>query len=258
MSQEYGPKEQYGRLFGDNRIMGNDGDNFFDLTLDKQVDIQAWSEGCPVREKVKTRYITTGEGLAGARNRYGEVKMARYQVYDSIRDINPALYVQLNDPNPLPRLVCQSGSYVEPVGEHEAVSVPMSHTYDIDHNNTPWGYAIPRLYLAYAGNNETRTPESSYNGLMLVEAAADPSLSSNPLEFLAKFGAFVVTCGVDIDKVLKTILSNGYLKEENTKILFKALLSVMKDKSPKLWTRYNQLKPEEKANLGIAGIELGD
>jgi len=255
MSQEYGPREQYGRTFSDNKILGDNGDNFFDLSLDEQVNISAFSEGCPVREKVKARYIVSGEGLEGARDRYGAVRMARYEVIDAVKDVNPTLYAQLTSPNPISRLICPSGNYIEPVGEHEPVSVSQSHIHNIDPNNTPWGYANPRLFLTITGDSNSRTPESSFKALMLVEVAADPKKSTNPIEFLVNFGELAANSGVDVDQILKVIMSNGYLKEENTHVLFRELLSIIKNHAPKLWNRYTNLTPEDKARLGIA--ELG-
>jgi len=248
MSQEYGPKEQYDRKFSDNKLLGDNGDGFFDLPIDEQVNAMAWSEGCPVREKVKARYVGKGEGLEGARDRYGEVIMARLEVYDAVKEVNPALNALLTNLKTMHRFVW------EPVGEHEAVSVPESHTYEMDPNNTPWGYAIPRLYLMFVGNKKERTPDSSFDGLMIAESAAE--ISSNPYEYVLNFGSLAETSGADIDQVLKTILSNGYLNEENTQSLYRGLLYTMQDIAPKLWNRYTQLKPEDRARLGIADINI--
>ncbi len=235
------------RSFSDNRLVGDNGGWLLDnLDSSKAVRMLAWSEGCPVRHKVVRRL-----GILGAVERYGEVIFARQLVYEAARR-KPRLYQELR--NNWWRHVDES------VGEYEENSVPKLHRLIITPNNTPWGYALPRLLLVQMGAQSERSSQRFLQGLNILDKAVADATS--PYELVAGFAEGVARSkrfsGADqdrhLDQVLRATLSAGYLREENVTAMCSQLLRVLHEKSPVFWERYQALDPTSRQKLGIVNL----
>jgi len=122
MTEQYGPDNRDGIKFGERKLLKDT--DFLNKPLNVQVKQLAWSEGCPVMNKVISR-----DGIESARDRYGEVIFANRIVLSLAEIKNPELSIQLK--KSLKREIS------EPVGEHEPTSVPSSHLTEISTPNTP-------------------------------------------------------------------------------------------------------------------------
>lgn len=237
---EYGPKERYGRKFAENTMLGDTNENFFEKSIDEQVDEIAWTEGCPVKDAVKKR-----NGPEGAKKRYGEVIFTREVIMDEVKAHNSDLFPIMNEdirrnPN-------------EPVGEHEQTSVPADYLTMIPMTNTPWGYSLPRILVVQFGSGKDRTPEKMIKGLQILEKSIKDSKS--PLELIARLANNITNKNSLItDAVLKQAFSKGHLGEQNDFHLYQELLGEIKKHAPKLYKRYLELSLEERAEKGIASL----
>lgn len=237
---KYGSDSRSGINFGERRLLPETDTNFINLPLEDQVKHLAWSEGCPVMNKVIDR-----AGLKVARDRYGEVIFASRIVLSQAELHNPELSIQLKQG--LKR------KDREPVGEHEPTSVPMSHLTEISTPNTPWGYSLPRILVEQFGNKSERNQGRMQKGIQILERSIKKA--DSPLSLIAIFSNNVVKAFPSIiDSVLKRTFSSGYLKEENTFELYGELLTEIKKHSPMLYKRYTELSSEEKADKGIAEL----
>jgi hypothetical protein len=238
MAEEYGKREQFGRLFSDNKLLGDDY-TFPQKPINEQVDSIAWSEGCPVKNRV-----VGNNGPEVARDRYGEIIFARQMILEEAREHNPQLYQDLT--------VSLTRNPNEPVGKHEPESVPQSHITTIDANNTPWGFSLPRILLDQFGKRDNRTQGRIQSGLEMLEEIVKEVHS--PLEFMAVLAEQAVKADADIDTVLKSTLSRGYLGEENTHKLYHELAIQLQKHAPTLWQRYLELDIHQRTKFGIADL----
>jgi hypothetical protein len=238
--QQYGPVNRYGRNFAERSLLSDKNDNFFDKPMDEQVKEIAWTEGCPVKDKVIKK-----RGAEVARNRYGEVVFTSQIILAEAEEHNPELYQKLTE-----RLTREEG---EPVGEHEPNSVPAAHLTEIAATETPWGYALPRILVKQFGDGKERTQERMLKGFRLLEESVKQAKS--PLELIAIL-ANKCSENVSEDSILHEAFSKGYLGEENTFKLFKQLLQKLKVHAPRLYKHYIELSSEQKSEKGIAELKL--
>lgn len=231
----------YKRTFGDNTLVGDNGDNFFNQSIQEQIRSVGFSEACPIVGQVIKRYGTT---LENARDRYAEIVFTRSLLLDTVHQINEPLYQQLV--KPVPR------NANEPIGVHERTAVPKQAANEISPNNTPWGYSLPRVLLDQFGTREQRTDKRVLKGLTLLETSAKKA--KTPLEFLAVLTNNVAHADADIDTILHSVVSKGKLGEDTVYTLYQKLLSELKIHAPKVWDRYQELTPEERLKRGIANI----
>lgn len=238
--QPYGPDNRHGRSFGERSLLGDKNDKFFDKPIEEQVNEIAWSEGCPVKDKVVGR-----SGPKEARNRYGEVIFTYQIILAEAEEHNPVLASLLKQR--LQRKVD------EPVGEHEPTSVPSSHLTEISAPNTVWGWALPRILIEQFGKRGERTQARMIKGLQMLESAVKKA--TTPLDLMAILSESIVKANPPItDSILKQTFSKGYLGEENTAEIYKDLLRQIKSHSPILYKRFNELSSEEKAQKGVAEL----
>lgn len=236
--QQYGSDYRYGRKFAERSLLGDNNDDFFKKSMDEQVKEIAWTEGCPVKDKVIKK-----RGPEVARNRYAEVIMNSQIILAEAQEHNPELYEKL-----IETLLRAEG---EPVGEHESNSVPSSHLAEMSATETPWGYALPRLLAKALGSGKERTQDRMIKGYKMLEDSVKQA--DSPLELIAVL-ANKCSKNVPADEILHEAFSKGYLGEENTFKLFEELLRELKAHAPKLYKYYNRLSSAEKAEKGIAEL----
>lgn len=231
----------YGRTFGDNTLIGDQGDAFFKKSVTEQILELADSEACPIPRSVIKRYKEDPEG---ARDRYGEIVTVRKLILETTQKLNPELYTELT--RPLARNVN------EPVGTYEPDAIPPEYIQEMTANNTPWGFSLPRILLDQWGKGELRTQERALKGLTILEQSINTA--TTPLEFMAVLANKAVHAGADIDAVLKSTISKGKLDDDNVRTLYQNLGKEMKTHAPTLWKRYLELTPVERTSRGIANI----
>ena len=234
---------RHGRKFGDNQLVRGDSDIFFKLPAEIQAAAAAWSEGCPVKNKVVNR-----KGPEEARLRYHNVIIARLWILSTAKDLNPDLHTQLTQ-----SLTREKG---EPVGVYEPVNAPASIKDTIVANNTPWGYALPRMIVDFMSPDDEQTPDQvkERSSQMMAILKSSVESSRTPIEFMARFAKLMVVVGVDPKTILKTMLSAGYLEENNTYKLFQELKGQLQQVAPTLFYYYQSLSSQEKAEAKIADI----
>ena len=136
-----------GRLFGRGDFLGDNGDNFFELSLIEQVGLMGWSHACPVIGAVIEAYGGGEEGMKKTLKRYAECNFMFGLVKDTTSK-NPILLQQLMSPTArLP---------FEQVGHAEAERTPDNHDTEMSPLSTPASYAIPRVLIEVirsAGDN---------------------------------------------------------------------------------------------------------
>jgi len=235
----YGPEEQFGRTFGDNKVLGDEGGSFSEKSLDEQVDALAWSEACPVKN-----YVIKRSGPEEAIKRYGEVIFARQMVLKTAEKHNPELHQALT--------VTLNRNFDEKVGVHEPTSVPESHLLVINSNSTPWGFSLPRILLDQFGKQKPDRQERMQKGLEILETTVKEV--HTPLEFVAVLAERMAAADADRDRVLRSTLSKGCLDEENTRQLYQDLRAELKQHAPTLWKRYTELDSQTREELGIATV----
>ena len=231
----------YGRTFGDNTLIGDQGDAFFEKSVTQQILELADSEACPIPRSVIERYKKDPEG---ARDRYGEIVTMRKLILETTQKLNPELYKQLTKPlarNPN-----------EPVGIYESDAIPPEYINEMTANNTPWGFSLPRILLDQWGKGELRTQKRALKGLTILEQSINTA--TTPLEFMAILANKAAHAGADMDAVLKSTISKGKLADDNVETLYRALGKEMKAHAPTLWNRYLELTPDERTSRGIANI----
>lgn len=237
---KYGPDKKFGRTFGERSLLGDNNKDFFKKPILEQVSELAWSEGCPVRNKVINR-----KGPESARNRYGEVIFASQIVLAEAKEHNPELFFLLKQ-----GLIRKEG---EVVGEHESSSVPASHVTEISTSNTPWGYSLPRILIEQFGKGKERNQTRMIEGLEILESSIKKT--DSPISLIAIFSEGIVRNNPSItNSVLKQAFSKGYLEEENIFEIYGKLLEEIGKYAPTLYKRYNELSSEEKSEKGIAEL----
>lgn len=238
--QPYGLDNRHGRNFGERSLLGDKNDKFFDKPIEEQVNEIAWSEGCPVKDRVVAR-----NGPKEARNRYEEVIFTYQIILAEAEEHNSSLASLL-----MQRL---QRKVDEPAGEHEPTSVPSSHLTEISAPNTVWGWALPRMLIEQFGKREERTQRRMIKGLRILESAV--KRATTPLNLMAILSESIVKANPAItDSILKQTFSKGYLGEENTFGIYQDLFRQIKVHSPILYERFNELSSEEKAQKGIAEL----
>lgn len=242
MAEQTDGDSRYGRKFGDMTLFGNEGGNFLEKPIAQQVLEIAWSEGCPVPQKVVKKY-----GAETATKRYAEIIFADRLIREEVKKHNPSLHKKLTE-----GINRKPG---EPVGVHEPQAVPSSYQEIVPPPDTPWGFSLKRVLIDQFGKREERTQERILKGLEILENLATQKIDS-PLEFLAKLAEEVIKTDGDSIQVMKNTLSKGHLDEQNFHALYAKLAEELKQSSPTFREEYNKLTPQERDKLGIAEVNL--
>ncbi len=233
---------RYNREFGDMTLLGDKGDNFFEKPIEQQVFEVAWSEGCPVPQKVVKKY-----GAEVATKRYGEIIFADRLILEEVKKHNPNLHRKLTE--------SVKRKPDEHVGVHEPESVPDSYSTKVPPPDTPWGFSLKRILVDQFGPREKRTAERMQKGLKILEDVASQDIES-PLELVARLAEAVIKADGDKIQVMKNTLSKGHLYEQNFHTLYSELVRELKKHSLTFQEEYNKLTPEERDKLGIAEVDL--
>lgn len=250
--------ERHNRIFGDEKFLGDSGEDFLEKDLREQVLALAWSSACPIPERVIREYGQTFEGneeareragLTAARSRYGECAFVFGLVASRAGEINPFLHQQLT--TPVPR---QRG---ELIGRHEEERIPKSCKDKIFPGSTPWGYVLPRVIIEQMGrgsDNVERTQKRILEALKIIDKVLKRSCET-PIKLVVKLSEAVSGADADPKMVLYHLLSRGILEEQNCHSMFKEIIEEMKRSAPTLSRIYTQMSKEERGELGIVDFE---
>lgn len=205
-----------------------------------------WSNGCPVAREL-TDPTNEEYGPHKMIERYAQTNwwfdwITRWES----RRTNRRLYDQLT--------TVTERSSDEPVGKHEAISVPglhLTHMFPMSH---PVGYALPRVVIEETGRGSMETRANKQEMIDKLEAFI--MISHSPSELLARVSGSVAAPYVTDNPVavLSHALSSGVMEEENCPSQFAQIMTQMETHSPDLLRVYIGLSDQEKIAAGIAII----
>ena len=140
------------------------------------------------------------------------------------------------------------------LGKYERNNVPNSYREWISPLSTPWGYALPRVFIEGLGGHGNGTLEGLLNTTDSLDKtiASIDGRSTNQIEFLVDFAENVVEQGVNPQALLSHILPQELLEESNPVKWFKEIEATIEARAPKLWGTYFEMGKYEKMQLGIA------
>lgn len=240
--------ERHGRSYGDHRLIGGDESFFKKTPLEKALDL-AWSDGCPVGVTLTRPVEENGRGAEVMAKRYGEVNFwagyLRYHVFQEAKrgDLIRQLYGHTER------------SKSEPIGIHDNNWTPGA--LNKKELVSPELYALPRIISTFINSpKESQSIEEKQKRMTVVleglEYLAEHSL--NIQEFTVRLVGGLVHEGGDTNALLKALLSNGKLNEDNCKSQFSTLTNYMYRYAPAVYRSYKDLSTEKRKELGIADI----
>ncbi len=238
-----------GRLYGDGRLFGNNRDSFFEQTIIEQALELGWSNACPVATSLIEPIKDGGRSAEVMRVRYAQVNFwYGYIASTLVQQGRMDLYEELASIQPR-----NSG---EPLGKHDPNWVPdQLHEYILG-AGSPYGYAMPRVLLEFI-NNKSESERADY----LFDAMQDlqeligtaPTIAN----LLVTFGERLAQKEIDsngVRNLLRHILSQGKLNEDNCFATFNEIASIMREAAPVLWSTYTALTTRDKLELHIADV----
>lgn len=221
--------------FGKGIFLGDD-PTILRLSPKERLMVSAWRHACPRPKEVSAKY-----GLEWTRQRYDECDFIFSSLIVKHAEANPELHRQLT--TPAKRLAG------EPIGVHESGAVPISHQTEMSPLSTPWGFALPRVFIEQAGRGANRSWERYDKAIDLLDEAI--AQSTTPIELLARLSELVVTADADPMSVLSHIFEPGILEEENCRTMYNQIAEAVRQKAPTLWEQYNRLPQEEREKAGM-------
>jgi hypothetical protein len=248
---EYGPDVRYRYLeFGKAGYTDPSVEGDINEPLETQVVKAGWSNGCPsVRqlafspssqygpEWMLHRYLETnsyGRKIAELAKRFGAKGVYRYMT-------EPVLRLPGED---------------RP-GKYEPLSVPASHLWQISPMSGPVAYGSTRVAIEIRGREDK---ESASRRDVAEEVTYRTLLEtwSMPNTFLALLGERAVRLGLKIDAeiVLGHIYDSFVLEEENITTYYVGFANILERVAPTLWQVYNNLRPDQRKELGIAEVPI--
>lgn len=221
--------------FGRGIFLGDDR-NILSLSPEERLMVSAWRHACPRPQEVSRNY-----GLEWTRQRYDECDFVFSSLIVRHSESKPKLYRQLTaSVQRLPG---------EPIGVHESGAVPLSHQTEMSPLSTPWGFALPRVFIEQAGRNQHRNWDRYEKAITLLDEAI--SQSTAPIELLANLSELVVKADADPMSVLSHVFEPGILEEENCRTMYNQIAEAVEQKAPTLWAQYTSLSQEEREKAGI-------
>lgn len=221
--------------FGRGTFLGNDA-SIDDLSPENRLIVSAWRHACPRRNEVSRKY-----GTEWTRQRYDECDFVFSSLIVEHSRNKPGLYQQLTAS--VKRLLG------EPMGYHEDNTVPEFHKSEMSPLSTPWGYALPRIFIEQSGRGKERNWERYDKALDILDEAI--YLSDTPIELLANLGKLAVDGDAKVDAVVNHIFEAGILDEENCRTMYNQIAEMIQQKAPKLWTYYSSLSIEKRRSEGL-------
>lgn len=207
---------------------------------EERARIAGWLAGCPVPgELIDTR------GAEAMADRYEDIKFWYSFIEREARDLNPELYDELTS--------SVKRSPDEPVGKHEAESVPLSYFKEMAPTTTIVGYALPRMAIDYLGAEakaDDPWPKHRIDSLMgLIRQSVKDSV--DPQDLMVEIGdRMAEDKQVDPSKLLKHMFAKGWLEEHNAVSMLKSLQSKLESGSGGLCSFYQSLSDHQRAELG--------
>lgn len=241
--------ERNGRVYAKRTLIGDHGDNFFNQTpLEKALDL-GWSEGCPVAVTLTRETEEGGRGALLMARRYGEInfwsgyitRVLQEQKRDDLLRNLPGCFKRFSD---------------EPIGKHDEGWPPeelQEFMFLIPH-----AYSLPRLLINYInGARDTTIDEKQERMAIAVDCVERVSSNAENLDaLLVNLTLQLVRHGGNIHTLLKTMISQGKLDEDNCKWAYQSIVREMKNTTPELYVTYQKISSEERARLGIADIHI--
>lgn len=231
--------EKKGFTYGGHRLLGTDGDGFFGLTTEQKAYSQGWSAGCPVTEK-----LVKQNGPEDMIKRYGRVNFWFGYIDKTLTDLNrEELRAELK--TPIRR------EWTEPHGKVDSSVIPDDFKDNI--LVTPWGYSLPRLFVAYIGEGKG-TGDRMIQAIEHFEKAVNDSQDMD--DVLIRFTENLILDAGEPKKLLKTMIPQGKLNEDNCYVLYTNTVKKMKEESPFLWSIYSSMWPDERRDIGMADVSI--
>ena len=199
----------------------------------------AFSAGCPTPGKV-----IRANGVEEAAREYAITNKIFRQTVELARKKNNIIALQLYAP--AKRLS------TEPVKVYEEKAVPKNHLWRVAPLSRIYGFASSRLIRDMA-LMRGKPPEVA----PVEDTLRDVLRDSNGLpSFLVRLADAAILRGVDVPIVFSYLFSSANLKEENTRLSFKALATFASWLTPGLWEEYERLKDAcELKKYSIAEVE---
>lgn len=129
-----------------------------------------------------------------------------------------------------------NGSRANRLDFSRQVPVPSSHDRQMSPLSTPWGYALPRVFIEQAGRREQRTWKRYSKAIDFLEKAIQKS--ETPIELLAIFSELAIKTDADPVLILGHIFAPGIVLEENCRTMYNQIAEMLRRRAPKLWAYY--------------------
>jgi hypothetical protein len=227
------------------QVMNNP--DFFDMPVREQARILGWVDSCPVvLELTDPNNTNPGRGPEAMLRRYGEINLWFGFIQRAVGEVKPNLKDELV--STVPRLSD------EPVGKFESESVPDYNEDFIAPMGTLAGYGLPRIMIEQLNAGDDISPRAVQDRMVTGLMALDKAIESadTPMELLAEFAEELLCMGnVRHDKILKHILSKGWLEEHNAHTMLAEFKKVLENRAPTLWSTYTTMSAYQKHVLGL-------
>lgn len=259
-SQEF---DYHQHNFGDLRIINSDEVN---LPRFVQTFLAARSNLCPVPIEVLDNYqnrfvkdypdVTNPQkifegALYTAEKRYNQCNFVLKDILSTLEEKNLELHINFlipvlrkNDELPKPNL--------------NAEFLPRDFKDKMNLASTPYGYALPRIFLlALGGEDDIAQNQKRYlRASDTIERLALDDKNYEPIPFVVKFAEKVsLYSHVDPKDVLKYLVSKDILAEEGCKSLYREVFESIAEDAPHLNSFYQKLlKQEGEVGLREMGI----
>jgi hypothetical protein len=256
------PPKRFGRVFADSAYTGGTPElvKLFDRLLEeKKYPVLAvmlgWSEGCPVVPLILQR-----GSAKEAVETYAELLLSRSDLYEMIRQANPALYRRFTS--------TRERLSSEPAGEFFRKSIPPDHDRFLRGAAAYAGYNLPRLLREFLGPRKHRDQNRfliAYDIFDRVLNYAALTELDSPIEFVALLAeAFhtsddqvrqdTVRGSQDPLKYLRRLFSSGKLSEDNAYTDHLKTLRFLRQRRSPLWDIYQSAPADALKERGIADL----
>ncbi len=215
---------------------------FMELTAENQARVLGWANSCPVVEE-----LIEERGAEALASRYAEADIWFVQLTDLVKEVKPDLYAKLT--SSVPR------KPNEPIGKHEAQSIPDSATREIPPMGQLAGFVLPRLFIEQLGSTKglprTEVQDRLVRGIDIFSRAA--AMADTPLELLAFTAEGILLNGdVDPQTVLKQVFPKGWLEEHNGHSTMEHFKDTVWEHAPKLYQAYESALTEQPLQHSLA------